>query len=133
MPSKTAKVQYTSAKKSPAKKSVVVQKSKADIIQEKKFTLKDLDTSSSNTINKNATLKDFGMVPSKIAKKNEKNKLTELKTYVNTTIDAYLENDLDKKAKERLGKILNALSSYKDRLEKMHPVKTEDDTESESG
>ena len=128
--SKTPKKQTTSSKKS-TKKPVTKKPATKKIVTEK-FILKDLGTDPSKKPNSKITLKDFGMVPSKVAKKNENQNLTEFKIYVNNLIDSYLENDLDKIEKERVGKILNALVSYKDRLEKMHPAKKEDDSVSAS-
>jgi hypothetical protein len=83
------------------------------------------------------TLKDFGMLPTTIIKKNKNEKIIEFRTNVNKMVETYLNDDddyeVDKKEIERIGKILNSLSSYGDRLEKMYPKKIKDNTESGSG
>jgi len=110
MSSKTAKKpeRISSAKKPPVKKATV-----------KKVTEKKI------------TLKDFGLVPTKVAKKNESEKMTEFKIFVNQSVDSYLNDDLDKYDKDRMKKIFDALISHKERLEKQYPAKAESDSESD--
>ncbi|XWV24544.1 putative ORFan [Tupanvirus deep ocean] len=110
MSSKTAKKpeKRSSAKKPPVKKTTV-----------------------KKVVEKKITLKDFGLVPTKVAKKNDSEKMTEFKIFVNQYVDSYLNDDLDKDEKDRMKKIFDALISHKERLEKQYPAKTDSDSESD--
>ncbi|XWV25778.1 putative orfan [Tupanvirus soda lake] len=82
-------------------------------------------------VKKKITLKDFGLVPTKVAEKNDLEKMTEFKIFVDQNVDLYLNDDLEKDEKDRLKKIFDALISHKERLEKQYPIKSNSDSDSE--
>jgi len=96
-----------------------------------KKIVKELATSST-VPSKKITFEDFGLVPTKVAKKNESEMFTQLKVFVIQSVNAYLNNEVDKKEKDRLRKILTSLASNKDRLEQIHPARNDSESDSES-
>lgn len=79
---------------------------------------------------KKFTLKDFGMVPIKRNKDNVNETFLSFQKYINDSIDTYInDNNITTNEKENLGKILKALISYNDRLQKTYNPPNESDSD----